>query len=219
MISSANYRLRAFEPQNMGDIERINLMFYHPQVMKAKGYFRQGYVVESQADLHYKNRVMFRIDSHLRKAVKDITLAVTDLDSGVLGWIWFYHDSRHPLPKRVQSELGLTKRNSRIYQLSYEKLISEGWPAKLLNLTRHVTPEYLKTERKGVIVEGLRLAIDRLRREFRALYPKSKKLVFYAFVSHDNIPSQKVLDQNKFIKIERKYKYDGEMQDLWVKVV
>jgi len=218
MISRANYRLRGFEPENMGDIERVNLMFYHPAVMKAKGYFRQGYVVQSQADLHSTHGTMLSTSSHLTRTSKDISLAVTDLESGVVGWIWFYKDARHPLPKRVQSDLGLTRNNSRIYQLSYEKLISVDWPAKLLNLTKHVTHEYLMTERKGVIVEGLRLAIVRVRREFRALYGKGKKLAFYAFVSSDNIPSRKVLIQNDFAKIERRYKYDGALQDLWVKI-
>lgn len=219
MIFRTNYRLRGFEPGNMEDIERVNLMFYHPDVMKAKGYFRKGYVSRSQADLHSASRAMLTTSSELTKIQKDISLAVTDQDSGVLGWVWFYHDSRHPLPKRVKTELGLNDRNSRIYQLSYEKLMSTGWPAKLLRQTKYVTKEYLHTERKGVIVEGLKLAIAKIQREFRVLFDSEKKLVLYAFVSPDNIASEKVLFQNQFELIPRKYKYDGVIQNLWVKVI
>lgn len=161
---------------------------------------------------------MLSTKSYITRRYQDVSLAVTDKDSGVLGWIWFYRDTRHPLPVRVQSELGLTPGNCRIYQLSYEKLLSHGWTAKILRHTQHVSHEYLHTPRKGVIVEGLRQAIIKLADEFAHLYGTQKKLVFYAFVSSDNIPSRKVLIQNDFAKIERSYKYDGALQDLWVKI-
>jgi hypothetical protein len=218
MILRGEYSLRAFDAQNMGDVERINLMFYHPQVMKAKGYFRQGYVLESQADLHSIDQQMFKIKSYITRAKQEVALAVIDKKSSILGWIWFYHDTRHPLPVRVQKELGITARNSLIYQLSYQKLLSTGWTAKLLRNIKYVTPLDLCTERKGVIVEGLHLAIKRLESQFRALYA-TKKLAFYAFVSKDNIASSKVLELNKFVKIGRKYKYDGENQDLWTRII
>ena len=211
--------MRAFEPDNLGDIERVNLMFYHPAVMKAKGYFRQGYVVESERDLHEVSRDMFCHPARITRQKRDVVLAVTDRESGVLGWIWFYRDSSHPLPQRVQTELGISERKGRIYQLSYEKLLSNGWPAKILEKTRQVTPSYLQVERKGVIVEGLRIAILRLRRQFRTLYGLERKLVLYAFVDPSNISSSLVLQKNGFTRISRKYKYDGVPQNLWVRVV
>jgi len=206
-------------PDNMADIERINLMFYHPQVMKAKGYYRLGFTVDSRKDLHERDKQMFLSKDHITRRKEDVILAVTDQNSGILGWIWFYHDSRHPLPRKVKTDLKINERNSRIYQLSYEKLLEKGWPAKLLAKTEYVTPRYLMTKRKGVIVEGLRLAINKLRREFRALYDKRKKLVLYGFVDPTNVASGMVMRRNMFKLVSQKYKYDGQVQDLWVRIV
>lgn len=219
MVSPSNYRLRALQPGNMADIERINLMFYHPQVMKAKGYYHLGFTADSPNDLLEYDKQMFLAKDHITRRKDDVILAVTGQDSGILGWIWFYRDSRHPLPRRIKTDLKINERNSRIYQLSYEKLLENGWPAKLLTKTEHVTPRYLMIRRKGVIVEGLRLAINKLRREFRALYEKRKMLVLYGFVDPTNVASGMVMRRNRFTLVSQKYKYDGQVQDLWVRIV
>lgn len=219
MILSTNYGLRGFEAGNLADIERINLMFYHPEVMKAKGYFRQGYTLDAKNHLLCSDKSMFECESGITKSGKDISLAVTDHEMGVLGWIWFYKDKYHPLPKMVQKNLGINDQNSTIYQISYEKLLSYGWTAKLLKAAKYVTSDYLRTERKGVIVAGLSLAIAKLADEFLNMHGSQKKLVFYAYVLASNIASRKVLEKNEFVQIERKYKYDGENASLWVKII
>lgn len=214
MISCGNYQLRGFEPGNMGDTERVNLMFYHPEVMRGK-----GYIAGTKTNLHDVSRVMIGTPSSLTRRNSDISLAVTDFKSNVVGWIWFYRDKAHPLPKGVMKDLALNDDNSRIYQLSYEKLMSTGWPTKLLSHTKYVTTEHLNTERKGVIVAGLRLALDKITHEFRVLYATRKRLVIYAFVSLDNVASEKVLIKNEFSLVSRKYKTSGVLQNLWVKVI
>jgi hypothetical protein len=219
MLSSSNYQIRGFEPRNLADIERVNLMFYHPTVMKAKEYYRQGYVVRSQADLHRVSPGVFKSKSKLTRQKHDISLAVTDSKNGVVGWVWFYHDSRHPLPIAVRKKLGVTTLNNHIYQVSYEKLLSEGWPGHILKKTTFVTPAYLQAERKGVIVEGLKLAIVKLSREFRALKKTGAKLVLYAFIDPANVASSKVVEKNGFALIPRTYSYDGDPVDLWVRVL
>jgi hypothetical protein len=219
MILSGNYQLRGFEPTNLADIERVNLMFYHPSVMKAKDYFRKGYVVRSQADLQRISSGMFKSKSTLTRGKHDVSLAVTDLQGGVVGWIWFYQDSRHPLPIAVKKKLDVAKNHNYIYQVSYEKLLSNGWPGHILKKTKFVTPAYLQAERKGVIVEGLKMAILKLRREFKALKKDTAKLVLYAFIDPANIASNKVVEKNGFSLIERPYSYDGDRVNLWVRIL
>lgn len=219
MNSSGGYFIRSFDSSNLGDVERLNLMFYHPTVMKAKKYYRMGYVVKSREDLHRVSPAMFKSKSTLTRKKQNISLAVIDSEGGVVGWIWFYQDHRHPLPVGVKKILGVNDAISHIYQVSYEKLLSEGWPAHILQKTKLVTPEYLKSERKGVIVEGLKMAILRLRDEFTVLKKGSAKLVLYAFIDPNNIASAKVVEKNGFVLINRKYSYDGEKVDLWVRII
>ncbi|MBP9670698.1 GNAT family N-acetyltransferase [Candidatus Woesebacteria bacterium] len=219
MSLPANYRLREFQPGNLADIERMNLMFYHPSVMKAKAYFGKGHVVRSQADLHSVSPDMFESKSNLTRQKDNISLAVTDSSGGIVGWVWFYHDTRHPLPLAVKNRFGANNRRCHIYQVSYEKLLSGGWPKHILQKAKFVTPEYLLTERKGVIVEGLRMAILKLRREFRVLKGSKAKLVLYAFIDPSNIASSKVVEKNGFIQTDRKYSYDGDKVDLWVRII
>lgn len=219
MDSSGSYSIRGFDSRNLEDVERVNLMFYHPTVMKAKAYFRKGYVVRTQADLHKISPGMFKSKSQFTKKNHDISLAVTDKESGVVGWIWFYQDSSHPLPIAVKKRYGVNNLDSYIYQVSYEKLLSKGWPAHILKKAKFVTPEYLQSERKGVIVEGLRMAIMRLGQEIRVLKQAKVKLVLYAFIDPSNIASIKVVEKNGFSLIERKYSYDGSKVDLWVRII
>lgn len=219
MNSTSVYGLREFRVGNLADIERLNLMSYHPMVMKAKSYFRQGHVVRTQADLLQAHPEMFSSGSSLSKQKKDISLAVTDREGGIVGWVWFYQDHRHPLPLGVKKVLGIDTKNSHIYQVSYEKLLSGGWPAHILQKTKFVTPEYLNSERKGVIVEGLKMAISKLSREFGKFRKVNAKLVFYAFIDPNNIASAKVVEKNGFRLIERKYSYDGEKANLWVRII
>jgi len=194
-------------------------MFYHPQVLKFMGYKRQDIDPIRQGDLQEPDWSMFSIKPVVTRVFADVSYAVADQANKLVGWVWFSHDSRHPLPKRVAKRLGLRASNSRSYQLIYEKLMSEGWPKSLISKVIHVHPKELHAPRKGVIVEGLRLAIARLKRSYRRLYVNKRKLVIYAYVMPDNVPSQKVLLKNGFKIEERKYLYDGIEHNLWVRII
>ena len=219
MTSALLYRLRGFYPGDPEEIERMNLMYYHPGVMKAKSYWQsEGHTIKD-ADLSAIHRSAFSVPTKIMRQNRSVSYAVADIRDRLVGWVWFYHDSRHPLPTRLIKELKLTSRNSRVYQVSYEKLLSDGWPPVLIRKVRHITGAELRRERRGVIVEGLRLALGRLRREYRALYPERRMLVLYAYVLLDNYASQVVLERNGFWKDARVYRHAGEPHELWVRVV
>jgi RimJ/RimL family protein N-acetyltransferase len=217
-MSTYPYRLRSFDRANPRDIELVNLMKFHPTTMKAKGYWTRGFQYKHEVDLSEEDGDLFVVRSVLTRKMNDVLFAVADAHNRVVGWIWFYRDSRHPLPKRIVHELGLTSRNSRIYQLSYEKLMSEAWPSALIDQAQHVSIHYLHRPRKGVIVEGLRLAVARLSRAYRKLYVAKRRLVLYAFTAPGNVASAKVLLYNGFKRQDRKYSYGGVPHYLWLKI-
>ena len=167
-------------------------------------------------DLHELDTAKSAIDSKVTRISKDIMYSVVDQNDSIVGWIWFYLDKQHPLPKRVRDEYGLTTRNSRIYQVSYQKLMSSGWPMGLLSQLSHTTKLHLHKDRKGVIVTGLGMALKKLARDFAKLYENPKKLVIYGYIKPDNLASEKVLSRNGFVKYPRQYKYEGELHDLWI---
>lgn len=219
MNLNGSYTLRGFEHNNPLDIERMNLMYYHPVVMQAKGYMEPGFNFSKDADLQESHPSMFNILSTISPIIQDVSYAVVDELDKLVGWIWFYIDKGHPLPIGVAEKLGLNYGNSRIYQVSYEKLMSEGWPSELIAKLIHSDHIELHKPRKGVIVEGLRLAINKVVSEYKLLYSSEHKLVLYGYVMPDNIASQIVLERNGFVKETRKYSYNKVMHDLWVKVV
>lgn len=219
MQKSAHYSIRGFDRSSSEEIELFNLMAYHPTTLKARGYWKSKFNYARDVDLGSTKNSFFWTRQQLSRKVEDVAYAVADKLDKIVGWIWFYQDSQHPLPARVVSELGLTSRNSRVYQLSYEKLMSEGWPEELIAKAQHVKVGYLTKTRKGVIVEGLRLAILRLRRMYRKLYVRPRKLVLYAYVHPRNRASSIVLERNGFELYPRRYSYDGVGHRLWVKVV
>lgn len=212
------YKLRGFDHSNPSEIELFNMMAYHPTTLKSRGYWKPKYDYSSVKYLDYAKYSIFETSHRISRVQKDVLYVVADKLNKIVGWIWLYVDTAHPLPAAVITKLGLTPRNSRIYQLSYEKLMSEGWPAELVKKVKHVSIKHLTKERKGVIVEGLRLAIARLSRTYRMLYVHKRKLVLYAFVHHANLASNIVLERNGFTRLKKKYSYDGTLLYLWVKV-
>lgn len=214
-----HYRLRGFKRSNLSDIELVNLMGFHPSIMKAKGYWQRGFDFEKQVDLKSVDREIFQTKSRVERKYENVLYAVVDRLDKVVGWIWFYKDLTHPLPRAVVKNLGLNSYNSRVYQISYEKLMSSQWPKELVAKAEHVTLKYLERERRGVIVLGLSKAIVSLRRRLNLLYSRRPKLVIYAFTHPSNVASRKVLEKNKFERISRKYSYDGVPHYLWVKLV
>lgn len=219
MTLNSAYILRGFEPSNPSEIERMNLMYYHPEVMKAKGYWKRGRHQVDFEDLQEADKSMFSTMSSLTSRYDDVAYAVADLANKLVGWIWFYIDRSHPLPTRIKKEYQINENTSRIYQVSYEKLMSEGWPSDILSKVVHTKPDHLSMPRKGVIVEGLKLALAKISTEFHMLYPESHKLVIYGYVNPRNIASQVVLARNGFEKYPRKYKYDGVLNNVWVKIL
>lgn len=218
MRSTNSYRIRDFYPDNQAEVERMNLMFYHPQVLYAMGYKKRDIDPLRAGDLQKSDRRMFETLSVVTREFQDVWYAVADAKNKLVGWVWFCHDAKHPLPRSVAKKLGLKPNNYRAYQLVYQKLMSEDWPKTLVSQVVHVHPKELQTPRKGVIVEGLRLAIGRLKRSYRRLYVRKRKLVLYAYVLPDNVASQKVLAKNGFGTEERSYSYDGLIHELWVRI-
>ncbi len=218
MKSALPYQLREFRPGDPEEIERMNLMFYHPQVMKFMGYKDNEFGQIRRGELQKPDRTMFRTTSVVTRKHEEVAYAVADEDNYLVGCIWFCLDSRHPFPVRVAKRLGVAS-TDRIYQVVYEKLLSEGWPEELVTKVIHIHPDELHRPRKGVIVEGLKRAILRLTRAYRKLYVHRRKLVLYAFVLPDNTASQKVLQKNGFKKEERQYRCDGLFHDLWVRII
>ena len=218
MNSASTYLLRDFLPGNQAEIERINLMYYHPTVMKSKGYFKRGLKPVTKEDLLEEDRSMFKVPNRVTESHEDVSYAVADLKNNLIGWIWFYQDARHPLPIRVVKELGL-QGNYRTYQVSYEKLMSEDWPDYILKKVVHTDHRELHRPRKGVIVEGLRLALSRVSREFKKIHPPEIKLAVYGYVLPSNVASAKVLEKNGFAKVQKQYSYSKVLHDLWVKII
>ncbi|MFZ2199821.1 MAG: hypothetical protein WAV40_03470 [Microgenomates group bacterium] len=219
MSFKTDYRLRSFDPSNPGDTLAMNLMFYHPEVMQAKGYWQDGFDFGKIRDLGKIDQTLAKIDYHARQESHDLMYSVVDKLDHLVGWIWFYLDSRYPLPTRVQKELGLRADHSRIYQVSYQKLMSMGWPEALLEKVDHATKLHLHSLRSGVIVEGLSLALKKLKRDFAKLDKNGSKIAVYAYVSPGNIGSAKVLLRNGFAKYPKQYRYEAELNDLWVKII
>ena len=219
MNLNSAYILRGFEENNPSEIERMNLMYYHPEVMKAKGYWKRGASVIEDHELQESDQSMFNTLSTITSGYNDVAYAVADLTNKLVGWIWFYNDKSHSLPKMIIKKMGISLGNSRIYQVSYEKLMSDGWSSDILSKIVHTNLNQLKTPRKGVIVEGLRLALEKISAEFRSLYPESHKLVIYGYVNPRNIASRIVLERNGFVKHSRQYKYDGVLNHVWVKIL
>lgn len=212
------YHLRGLDPSNASDIERVNLMYLHPHVMKAKGYWEPHFLVKHELDLSYVIHDIFKVDDTLVKQSSGVLYGVVDTRNELVGWIWFYKDSRHPLPRSVAKQLGIRSRNATVFQTSYERLLSEGWPKKLLDKASYVKPRTLMSKRKGVIVSGLQMALRRLKVTNTRLTEGKKKLVIYAFTHPANVASEKVLLKNAFVKWSRQYSYFGVSHNLWVKV-
>lgn len=218
-IRPSTYQLRGFDSTNLADVERVNLMCFHPHVMKAKGYWEADFQIDDDVDLQHVDWHFFKTPSRFGRTHSDLLFAVTDQDSQAIGWIWYYSDTRHPLPQRVMTELGLTKRNAHICQVSYEKLLNTDWPAELVARATTVTLDDLSLERKGVIVEGLKQSLEVIANSHKKIKSAKKHFVAYGFTNPENIASEKVLARNGFLKYVRQYRYDGVLNNLWVRSV
>ena len=212
------YIVRGFRPRVPGVIVRINLMYYHPEVAKAKGYHTKNFGLKPGESLHESYEPID--DSRLLvRRQPSVSFAVADTKSRLVGWVWFYRYRVHPLPKMIQRKLGVNEQNSLIYQVSYEKLLSTGWPESLLSALVYTPVAELAKERKGVIVSGLEMSIERLARRYRRRYVRRTNLVLYAYVLPENIASQKVLIANGFSSVDRMYKYEKVLHQVWVRIV
>jgi len=127
--------------------------------------------------------------------------AVTDDEGEAIGWVEYYTDKDNPLPDDISKNLSLTPEDL-VLQVSYEKLLSEGWPEYLLHIDRELSEAVLNTDRKGVIVSGLRQTMLDLRRKENFISSQSaeppRRIVIYAYTDLDNKASEKVLEKNGF---------------------
>ena len=212
------YHLRPFYPDDPEEIERMNLMFYHPHVLKHMGFKEGEHYPERRDELQRPDKSMFASASEVREKHGDVAYGIADAADGLVGWVWFCIDKRHPLPVRVARRLEVLPQ-TRVYQVVYEKLLSADWPDYLIERMVHVKHEELFRTRKGVVVEGLRLAILKLKHEYGRLWTKPAELVLYGFVLPENIASQKVLLANGFSREDRLYWCDGVEHQLWVSVI
>lgn len=219
MQSLNGYTIRSLDSGNLADVELLNLMYYHPIVMSAKGYSSLDPHYAQKVDLHEAESDIMAAHSRVKRKVSDVVFAIADKANHLAGYIWFYTDKKHPLPVSVVKAHGLTPKNSRVYQVSYEKLMSDGWPRDLVNKMVVVKKEHLTIPRKRVVMEGLAMAITRLHREYHALYTKKRSLVLYGYVQPENVASCKVLESNGFAKTDRLYSYDGVPHQLWVRII
>lgn len=205
MLTLHKYNLRPFLMDDPEEIERINLMAHHPEVAKAKSYWNSAIWTKKKVNLLEKS--IFEDKSH------NYSFAIADINNKVVGWVWFYQDLSLPLPVMLQKMLGVTK-SSFVRQVSYEKLLSTGWPERLLSQTKYLNRAELAGERPGVVVAGLGMAIESLKHEM-----KQKSGVLYAYVIPNNIASQKVLEKNDFVKVDRMYKSQGVLHQVWIRKI
>lgn len=206
------YQLRSFRRDDPAEIERINLMYYHPEVAKAKGYHGRGFGIAKSDDLQQRATLG---NEQKERSRRNMSYAVADQGGRLVGWVWFYQDRRYPMPIRVQRKLDLVGQKCQIYQVSYEKLLSVGWPSKLVDKVVYTPVSELYAERPGVIVEGLGLALTKLKADIG----KRRRVGIYAYVLPSNVASKKVLAANGFICEDRRYRYDRVLHELWVRVL
>ena len=218
MSAQLPYNIRNFNLNSPSDIERMNLMYFHPQVMKDKGYFVPGFDYKKVGSLSEADHSLKKVTAKVGKRSRDITYVVVDQKNELVGWVWFYVDKKYILPKSVAKLLKLNSRNSKVYQVSYQKLLSVGWPKRLLQKVKHTSVKTLSQPRRGVIVHGLKQAMSRLQREHKEVHAE-KRLIVYGFVNPANIASSSVLVYNGFVKHTKQYKYDGILNDLYMKVL
>lgn len=213
---TVRYRLRGFLRDDPREIERLNLMYYHPAVAKAKGYWSRRFARFSEVSLSEDEALCGHESTKVRRESKEVSYAVADDGNNLVGWVWFYQDSRHPLPRRIAKKYKVTPR-MRVFAISYEKMLHEGWPKEIVEAMQHVRPDELVVPHKGVIVEGLRMSLSRLKTAYRRLYRRVPRILTYAFVLPRNYASQAVLRHNRFELETRMYRCEGVLHQVWVR--
>lgn len=217
MTQPTTYRIRNFRINDQSEIELVNLMSYHPSVAKAKGYYTRKFRRFAEVALDNPEVMPEYENTRVTRTTKDVSYAIADASDTLCGWIWFYRPT-HPLPSLVSKRLGVTKR-TKVFELSYEKLLHFDWPEELLAKLVHNDKKVVRLERKGVIVSSLALAIRKLLAEYHKVYVRRPKIVLCAYVKVRNTPSKIVLQRNGFTRENRVYRSNQSAHELWTRVL
>ncbi|EKE00077.1 MAG: hypothetical protein ACD_22C00095G0002 [uncultured bacterium] len=185
--------IRYLDPNNREDFIRYKRIFTNPMVQK----YMEG--VKGKIT----NAV---IKKTLNPKDNDIRFAITTTEKDkLMGWVQFVPEETQRL-KRIKSSKYL---NRLIVEISYAKYIDGR----------------IKKPVKGLVASGVRLACIKLK-EMEKLHAqivktKVRHIQINAYVSAENIPSIKVLENAGFIYKEKVHyhnqkfkKYQGETKDL-----
>lgn len=201
------YYIRRFDPTLPRDLETVYVMDLHPSVQDMPDKYD-----EDGDELYYEEMLAQTDEFGTDKKAPSSIFAVTDDQSRVLGWVWYYADKHNSFPDVLAKELEVDKQ-ALFIEVSYQKLASD-WPAKVLAEIETLDPGFLQTPRKGVAVSGVRQTLEYLRAT-----KKDKRIIVYAYTDLGNYPSEKVLERNGF-KCAGELEYDeGVPNHVWYREI
>ena len=73
----ASYRLRGFDQGNLAEIELFNLMGYHPDSLKARGYWKPKYRYGNELYLNYSDYTIFETSHKVSRKCEDVLSQIT----------------------------------------------------------------------------------------------------------------------------------------------
>lgn len=212
MSYSDSYLLRRFNPASLRDLETVELMESHPLLA-----YMPDYQTEQGEELSYREFLSYGTDLALTTDQTDINLlyAITDHDSHVVGLVWYYTDKEQGFPASFKDNPHFAP--DTIYlQLSYYKLMSDGWSKRHLRSLRTVPLDFIRQPRRGVAVSGVKQSLALLRRQIKKLsFPHP--IVVYAYNHPTNLASAAVLRRNRLILTPTLHLYADEPHQLWYK--
>ena len=207
--SDEPYSIRRWNPNSSEDSQRFTDIDRHPRVLT--GMDNPDSSIGEDIDF------LMRVGESDSKDPRAMFAVVDDRTGKALGFVQYYQDSNHPLPKDIKERLNLTA-DALILQVSYAKLFGK-WPENSKFVKKRNNLE--KEEHLEVGVSGVRQTLQHLREMEDIISKKGKaqprKIIIYAYTDPDNIASEKVLAKNEFNKSDTQYEYDGVPNNMWWK--
>ncbi len=204
---SEPYGIRRFNPNNSEDSQILSDINRHPEVGK--------WMVGESTDEGMKAEVDWMIRGTEGEKTDPILLfAVVNEQNKPVGWVMFYLDTY--LSEELKRQNAISD-NSLVLEVSYAKSLIE-WPTETDFITER---DNLQTEQSThVAVNGLKQAalFLKLKEETisEEMATKPRSLVITAYTDPTNIPSERVLESNNFMRIGE-VDYDGEQNTVWLK--
>lgn len=201
------YFIRRFKPTHKRDLETVMLMDLQPNVQDmpdAKD--------ETGQEIEYDEMLSFKDEFKQDRKLNNSIFAVTDHASRAIGWVWYYADATSPIPKKAIQHLSLPQ-DTHYLEISYQKLGTKI-PTEALRQSRTLTHQFVRRERKGVAISGVRQTLHYLRQQ-----AADKSVLVFAYVDIANIASAKVLERNNFTRYDKKYRDGQSYQYFWYKVI